>query len=143
MVLPCVFIRVCSRFRLVVVEGPGGLPTRRTRALRRALRISCTRDACSPLASVSVRMAGFQLPAHRHRPDLVDRKDGTQVGRFGGLRRLLALGDGLQLLPAVQVEPPCRRPVPGLRQATPRPPLRVVEGMAWVPGAGCPRHDGR
>ena len=39
-------------------QGPGGLPTRRTGALRRALKISCTRDACAAWASVSVRMAG-------------------------------------------------------------------------------------
>ena len=24
-----------------------------------------------------------------------------------------------------------------------RPPSEAVEGMAWVPGASCPRHDGR
>ena len=86
---------------------------------------------------------GLQLPAHRQRPDLVDREDEAQVGCCGGLRRSLALGDGLQLLPAVQVEPPCRRPVPGVQPAAPRPPPEAVEGMAWVPGAGCPRHDGR
>ena len=28
-------------------QGPGGLPTRRTRALRRALKISCTRAQCA------------------------------------------------------------------------------------------------
>ena len=39
-------------------QGPGGLPTRRTRALRRAQKISCTRAACAAQASVSVRMAG-------------------------------------------------------------------------------------
>ena len=39
-------------------QGPGGFPTRRTRALRRALKISCTRAACAAKASVSVRMAG-------------------------------------------------------------------------------------
>ena len=41
-----------------VAQGPGGLPTRRTRALRRALKIVCTRAACAAWASVSVRMAG-------------------------------------------------------------------------------------
>ena len=46
MVSPCVFIGVCSRFRLAVVQGPEGFPTRRTRALRRTVRISCTRAAC-------------------------------------------------------------------------------------------------
>ena len=39
-------------------QGPGGFPTRRTRKLRRALKISCTRAACAAWASVSVRMAG-------------------------------------------------------------------------------------
>ena len=39
-------------------QGPGGFPTRRTRALRRALKISCIRAACAAWASVSVRMAG-------------------------------------------------------------------------------------
>ena len=57
-VLPRVFMRECSRFRLAVVQGSGGFPTRRTRALPRALRISCTRAACATWASVSVRIAG-------------------------------------------------------------------------------------
>ena len=52
--------------------------------------------------------AGLQLLAQRERPDLVDCKEGARVGRSEGLCRLFALGDGLQLLPAVQVEPPCR-----------------------------------
>ena len=39
-------------------QGPGGLPTRCTRALRRALKISCTIAGCAAGASVSVRMAG-------------------------------------------------------------------------------------
>ena len=86
---------------------------------------------------------GLQLLAQRQRPDLVDREDGAQVGRSGGLYRPLALGDGVQLLPAVQVEAPCRRPYPVVRPAAPRPPPEAVEGMAWVPGADCPRHDGR
>ena len=43
-------------------QGPGGLPTRRTRALRRALKISSTRAACAARASVSVRMAGCSCP---------------------------------------------------------------------------------
>ena len=73
---------------------------------------------------------GLQLLVQRQRPDLVDHEDGAQVGRSGVLRRPLALGDGLQLLPAVQVEPPCRRPYPGVRPAAPRPPPESVEGMA-------------
>ena len=52
---------------------------------------------------------GLQLLAQRQRPDLVDREGGAQVGRSGGLCRPLPLGDGLQLLLAVQVEPPCCR----------------------------------
>ena len=39
---------------------------------------------------------GLQLPAHRQRPDLVDREDGVQVGRCQRLRRSLVLRDGLQ-----------------------------------------------
>ena len=58
---------------------------------------------------------GQQLSAHRQRPDLMHRKKGAQVSRSGGLRRSLVLGDGLQLLSAVQVEPPGRRPVPGVQ----------------------------
>ena len=38
---------------------------------------------------------GLQLPAHRQRPDLVDREDGARVGRCGRLRRPLVLADGL------------------------------------------------
>ena len=50
---------------------------------------------------------GLQLLAQCQRPDLVDRENGAQVGRSGGLCCPFALGDGLQLLPAVEVEPPC------------------------------------
>ena len=53
---------------------------------------------------------GLQLLALRQRQDLVDREDGAQVGPSGGLCRPPVLGDGLQLLPAVQVEIPCCRP---------------------------------
>ena len=51
---------------------------------------------------------GLQLLAQRQRPDLVDPEDRSQVGRSGGLCRPFALGDGLQLLSAVEVEPPGR-----------------------------------
>ena len=122
MVLPRVFMMVCSRFPLAVVQGHGGFPTCRTRAPRRALKMSCTRAACAAWASVSVRMAGcscspsagariwsiaktghmlvffsffFGLASHKRR-GLVQR-----VGCSGGLCRPLPLGDGLQLLPAV------------------------------------------
>ena len=46
---------------------------------------------------------GLQLLAQCQRPDLVDREDGAQVGRSGSLCR--PFRDGLQLLPAVEVEP--------------------------------------
>ena len=49
---------------------------------------------------------GLQLLAQRQRPDLVDREDGAQVGRSGGLCR--PFRDGLQLLLTVEVEPPRR-----------------------------------
>ena len=51
---------------------------------------------------------GLQLVAERQRPDLVDHEDWAQVGRSGGLCRPFELGDGFQLLRAVEVEPPCR-----------------------------------
>ena len=86
---------------------------------------------------------GLQLLAQRQRRDLVDCEDGAQVGCSGGLCRPLTLGIGLQLLPAVQPDRPCRRPYSCVRLAAPRPPPEVVEGMAWVPGADRPRHDGR
>ena len=86
---------------------------------------------------------GLQLLAQSQRPDLVDREDGAQVCRSGGLCCPFALGDGGELLLAVQVEPPCLRPFPGVRPAAPRPAPEAVEGMAWVPGASCPRYDGR
>ena len=49
---------------------------------------------------------GLQLLAQCQGPDLVDRKDGAQVGRSGGLCR--PFREVLQLLPAVKVEPPLR-----------------------------------
>ena len=57
-------LRVCGCGSLLQVlwpgaaQGPGGFPTRCTRALRRALKISCTRAACAAWASVPVQMAG-------------------------------------------------------------------------------------
>ena len=44
-------------------QGPGGFPTRRTRALRRALKISRTRAVCAVRASVLVRMVGCSSPS--------------------------------------------------------------------------------
>ena len=84
---------------------------------------------------------GLQLLAQCQRPDLVDREDGAQVGRSGGLCR--PFWDGFQLLPAVEVEPPHRSPHPGVWPAALRSPSEAVEGMAWVPSTGRPRHDGR
>ena len=60
---------------------------------------------------------GLQRPAHRKSSDLVDCEDGAEVCRCGGLRRSLALGDGLQLLPAFQVECPRCCPVLGVQPA--------------------------
>ena len=51
---------------------------------------------------------GLQLLAQRQCPDLMDREDRAQVGCSAGLCRPLALGNGLQLLSAVEVEPPRR-----------------------------------
>ena len=45
---------------------------------------------------------GLQLLAQRQGPDLLDRGDWAQVDRSGDLFCPLALGDGLQLLPAVR-----------------------------------------
>ena len=87
--------------------------------------------------------AGLQLPAHRQRPDLVERENRVQVCRSGGVSRPLALGGGLQLLLAVQVEPPRRRPVPGVLPAAMTPPPEAVEGMPPVQAAGFPRRNGR
>ena len=69
---------------------------------------------------------GQQLSAQCQCPDLMDRENRAQVSRSGGLCRSLVLGDGLQLLSAVQVEPPRRRPVLGVRPAALSPPLEAV-----------------
>ena len=86
---------------------------------------------------------GQQLSAKRQRPDLVDRENKAQVSSSERLRRLLVLGDDLQLLSAVQVEPPHRRPVLGLRPAVLSLPPEAVEDMPRVRAAGFTRHDGR
>ena len=54
----CRFASSLQVLWLAAAQGPGGFPTRHTRALRRALKISCTRAACAAWASVSVPMAG-------------------------------------------------------------------------------------
>ena len=86
--------------------------------------------------------AGQQLHAHGQRPDLVDRENGAQVCHSAGLRRSLVLRDGLQLLLAVEVKLPRRRPVPGVWPAALSPPPEAVGGMPRVPAAGFPRHNG-
>ena len=86
---------------------------------------------------------GQQLSARCQRPDLVDPENRAQTCRSGALPRLLVLGDGLQLLSAVQVEPPRRRPVLGVRPAALSPSPEAVEGMPRVLAAGFIRHDGR
>ena len=78
---------------------------------------------------------GQQLSADRQRPDLVDGENGEQVSRSGGLRRSLVLGDGFQLLSAVQVETPRRRQVSGMWPAALSPPPEAVEGMTAVSGS--------
>ena len=85
---------------------------------------------------------GQQLSAQRKRPVLVDRENRAQVSRSGALCRSLVLAEGLHLLSAVQVEPPGRRPVLGVRPTALRPPPEAVEGMPWVPAAGFTRQDG-
>ena len=86
---------------------------------------------------------GQHLYAQRQWPDLVDRGNGAQVSRSGGLRRLLVLQDGLQLLSAVQVEPPRRRPVLGVRPAALSLPPEAVEGMPRVSPACFTHHGSR
>ena len=78
---------------------------------------------------------GLQLLAHRQRPDLGDREDGARVCCCGVLRRALALGDGLLLLPAVQVEPPCSPSSPWCAASGAAPTARGSRGHA--PGARC------
>ena len=51
---------------------------------------------------------GQQFLAQRQRQDLVHRNNRAQVSRSGGVRRSLGLGDGLQFVSAVEVEPPRR-----------------------------------
>ena len=92
MVPPRTFIGTCSRFRLALGQGPGGFPIRRTRALRRTLRISSTRAARAAWASVSVRMVRCSCPPIASAWIWWISKTGAQVCRSGGLCRPLALG---------------------------------------------------
>ena len=71
----------------VAAQGPGGLPTRRTRALRRALKISCRRAACAAWASVSVQIAGCSCSPSASARIWWIAKTGDRVGRSGGLCR--------------------------------------------------------
>ena len=72
-------------------QGPGGLPTRRTRALRRALKISCTRAGCAAWASVSVRMAGCSCSPSASARIWWIAKTGHRLGAVG----VSAVGSGL------------------------------------------------
>ena len=76
---------------LVAGQGPGGLPARRTRALRRALKISCTRAACAARASVSVRMAGCSCPPSASARIWWIAKTGHRLGSVG----VSAVGSGM------------------------------------------------
>ena len=89
------------------------------------LRCSCFR----------LRVDGRRHLPRRQRLDLVDGKDGAQVCCGGRFCPLLGL-DGLCLLPALKVESPSRRPLPGVRPAPLCPPPEAVEGTPRVPGAG-------
>ena len=64
-------------------QGPGGLPTRRTRALWRALKISCTRTACAAWASVSVWMVGCSCSPSASARIWWITKTGHRLGAFG------------------------------------------------------------
>ena len=68
---------------LAAAQGPGGLPTRRTRALRRALRMSCTRAACATWASVSVQMAGCSCSPSASARIWCIAKTGHRLGAVG------------------------------------------------------------
>ena len=81
--------RVCGCASLLQVmwpaaaQGPRGLPMRRTRALRRALEISCTRAACAAWASVSVQMAGCSCSPSASARILWIAKTGHRLGAVG------------------------------------------------------------
>ena len=47
-----------------------------------------------------LRVDGGRHPSHRQRPDLVDREDGAQVLRGGGVRPVVGRDD-FHLLPAI------------------------------------------
>ena len=123
---------------LAVAQGPGGLPTRRTRALRRALKISCTRAAWAAWASVSVRMAAaVACPVPPPGPG-GSRRRGTGWAQWGSL-------------PSVPGWPPTAA---GRRERTPTPlttPWCVASGVAPTargtrghdPGARCLRSPTR
>ena len=78
-----IFMRVCSWCRPAVAQGPGGFPTRRTRALRRALKISCTRAACAAWASVSVWMVGCSSLPGASAPIWWIAQPGHRLGAVG------------------------------------------------------------
>ena len=91
--VPCACGRASSLQVLWLAAGQGreGLPTRRTRALRRALKISCTRAACAAQASVSVRMAGCSCPPSASARIWWIAKTGHRLGSVG----VSAVGSGM------------------------------------------------
>ena len=88
-----------------------------------------------------LRVDGGQDLSCRQRRDLVDCKDKEQALCFGAVQSVVG-HDDLPLLPAIQVEPPCRQPLPGVLALLLGPPQEAVEGVSWVPGAGLARQDG-
>ena len=91
--VPCACVRASSLQVLwsAAGQGPGGLPTRRTRALQRALKISCTIAACAAQASVSVRMAGCSCPPSASARIWWIAKTGHRLGSVG----VSAVGSGM------------------------------------------------
>ena len=69
-------------------------------------------------------------------------KDGAQVFRRGGVRPVVRRND-LRLLPAIQVEPPCRRPLLGMLPPPLGPPSEAVEDVSRSQCAGSTGHHGR
>ena len=82
-----------------------------------------------------------QRLSRRQRLDLVDREDRAQIRRGAGIRPVV-VWDDLRLLPAIQLEPPCRRPLLGVLLSSLGPPPVAVGGVPWVPAAGPAGHDG-
>ena len=138
--------RICGGLFPVSARGgsrPWGLPQTSHEGAAEGIEVLLHKGSVRCLGFRLSADGGQQLSAQRQRPDLVDGKNGAQVSRIGGLRCSLVLGDGLQLLSAVHVEPQRRRPVLGVRPAALSLPPEAVEGLPRVPAAGFNRHDGR